>query len=360
MTNVSNAQFPLIPLRDVVVFPQIGQALIISRPKSIAALEQALLQDDRRIVVVAQKSSECEDPRQSDIYQVGTLADVMQMLKCPDGTVRALVEGASRVGINYITELDNWFEVGVAVKEDITRDDILTKTLMRLAVEKFEQFVKASKKINPESLLAVSSVDQPGRLADIIATYLGLDMAERQHCLEIADSTERLEYISHLLSRELELVHLEQQIHDRVRFNLEKTQKEYYLREKMRIIQDELNSDGEQTGEIAEYKQKIAEAKITGIALEKAQKELQRLGKNDAVERRSRCYQDLSGYFSFFALGQIVHARLLISSVPKKFLSKIIMASKKSKNGFWNIWLCANYLKNHWAQFLSGWTAWCR
>ena len=135
-TTVSNIQFPLIPLRDVVVFPQMVQALIISRPKSIAALEQALLQDDRRVVLVAQKSPECENPTQSDIYQVGTIADVMQMLKFPDGTVRALVEGVHRVNINFINDLENWSEAGIAIKEEIVSDDIAAKTLARVGCGK--------------------------------------------------------------------------------------------------------------------------------------------------------------------------------------------------------------------------------
>jgi ATP-dependent Lon protease len=279
MAETSGKQFSLIPLRDVVVFPQMVQALFVSRPKSIAALEQALLRDDRLVVLVAQKDPECEDPRQEDIYQIGTLAEVMQMLKLPDGTVKALVEGSSRVSLDEIHDEPQLFSATVTNQEETIHDDTGTKTLIRLSVEKFEQFVKTTKKINPESLLAVSGIGQPGRLADIIATYLGLELAERQRCLEIIDSTERLEYVSQLLSRELELADLEQQIHDRVRFNLEKTQREYYLREKMRIIQDELNADGEQTGEIAEYKQKIAKAKMSGMALDKAQKELQRLEK---------------------------------------------------------------------------------
>ncbi len=279
MPDIQNTSFPLIPLRDVVVFPQMVQALFVSRPKSIAALEQALMRDDRLVVLVAQKDPETEDPRIDDIYQVGTLAEVMQMLKLPDGTVKALVEGTSRIKLESITDEQNVFEACVTAEHETTDEDVSTKTLVRVTVEKFEQFVKTTKKVNPESLLAVSGIGQPGRLADIIATYLGLDLNERQHCLEIIDSTKRLEYISHLLSRELELAELEQQIHDRVRFNLEKTQREYYLREKLRIIQEELNSDGEQVGEIAEYKQKIAKAKVSGLALEKAQKELQRLEK---------------------------------------------------------------------------------
>lgn len=271
--------YPLIPLRDVVVFPQMVQPLFVSRPKSIAAMEQALLRDDRLVVLAAQRDPECEDPLRDDIYQIGTVAEVMQMLKLPDGTVKVLVEGSCRVSLGEMTEEDPCFSAKVVELKEIVSDDEQTRTLVRVSIEKFEQFVKSTKKINPESLLAVSGIGQPGRLADIIATYLGLEVSERQRCLEILDSTERLEYIGTLLSRELELAYLEQQIHDRVRFNLEKTQREYYLREKMRIIQDELNAEGEQVGEIAEYKQKIAKCKITGVALERAQKELQRLEK---------------------------------------------------------------------------------
>jgi ATP-dependent Lon protease len=279
MADLTTTIFPLIPLRDVVVFPQMVTPLFVSRPKSIAALEQALLRDDRLVVLVAQRDPECEDPKADDIYQIGTLAEVMQMLKLPDGTVKVLVEGSTRVAVDQVIEDPTLFTATVTAQEEIVNDDMATKTLIRLSVEKFEQYVKSTKKINPESLLAVSGIGQPGRLADIIATYLGLDVRERQKCLEIIDSTERLEFISQLLSRELELADLEQQIHDRVRFNLEKTQREYYLREKMRIIQDELNADGEAMGEIAEYKQKIAKAKITGVALERAEKELSRLEK---------------------------------------------------------------------------------
>jgi ATP-dependent Lon protease len=279
MADLTTTIFPLIPLRDVVVFPQMVTPLFVSRPKSIAALEQSLLRDDRLVVLVAQKDPECEEPAEEDIYQIGTLAEVMQMLKLPDGTVKVLVEGSCRISLDSLQDDPNHFSAKVTEQQETVQDDLATKTLIRVSVEKFEQYVKSTKKINPESLLAVSGIGQPGRLADIIATYLGLEVAERQRCLEIFDSTERLEYVSQLLSRELELADLEQQIHDRVRFNLEKTQREYYLREKMRIIQDELNSDSEQMGEIAEYKQKIAKAKMTGVALEKAQKELQRLEK---------------------------------------------------------------------------------
>lgn len=279
MADLSTTLFPLIPLRDVVVFPQMVTPLFVSRPKSISALEQALLRDDRLVVLVAQRDPECEEPHQQDIYEIGTLAEVMQMLKLPDGTVKVLVEGSTRVSLNEVQEEATSFAARVTEQQELVRDDAATKTLIRLAVEKFEQYVKSTKKINPESLLAVSGIGQPGRLADIIATYLGLEVAERQKCLEIFDSSDRLEYVSQLLSRELELADLEQQIHDRVRFNLEKTQREYYLREKMRIIQDELNSDGEQLGEIAEYRQKIAKAKMQGVPLERATKELGRLEK---------------------------------------------------------------------------------
>ncbi|MBX9669347.1 MAG: endopeptidase La [Candidatus Obscuribacterales bacterium] len=279
MVDFDTTYFPLITLRDVVVFPQMVTPLFVSRARSIASLEQALMRDDRLIVLVAQKDAECEEPNQDELYRIGTLAEVMQMLKLPDGTVKVLVEGSTRVRLNDFKEEPALLTVKVTEHPEILIDDTATKTLIRVSVEKFEQYVKSTKKINPESLLAVSGIGQPGRLADIIATYLGLDVAERQRCLEIADARERLEYIGQLLSRELELADLEQQIHDKVRFNLEKTQREYYLREKMRIIQDELNQDGEALGEIAEYKLKIKKCKIKGVALEKVNKELSRLEK---------------------------------------------------------------------------------
>lgn len=279
VADLSTTIFPLIPMRDVVVFPQMVTPLFVHRPKSIAALEQALLRDDRLVVLVAQKDPECEEPKEEDLYTIGTLAEVMQMLKLPDGTVKVLVEGSYRISLEELSSTDEIFTAKVKEYPENERDDEETKTLIRVSVEKFEQYVKSTKKINPESLLAVSGIGQPGRLADIIATYLGLELDERQKSLEITDSFERLEYVSQLLSRELELANLEQQIHDKVRFNLEKTQREYYLREKMRIIQDELNADGEAIGEIAEYKEKIRKCKIKGLALEKANKELQRLEK---------------------------------------------------------------------------------
>ncbi len=279
MVDINEQTFPLIPLRDVVVFPQMVTPLFVSRQKSIAGLEQALMRDDRLIVLVAQKDPECEEPQEKDLYTVGTLAEVMQMLKLPDGTVKVLVEGSCRVQLNKLTVGETNLEAKVSEQKEIDSEDQLTKTLIRVSVNKFEQYVKATKKINPESLLAVSGIGQPGRLADIIATYLSLDVAERQKCLEMVDATERLEYISQLLSRELELAQLEQQIHDRVRFNLEKTQREYFLREKLKIIQDELSNEGGELNEIAEYKQKIAGAQMPAQAEEKAIKELGRLEK---------------------------------------------------------------------------------
>ncbi len=279
MADLNGTIFPLIPLRDVVVFPQMVTPLFVSRPKSISALEQALLRDDRLVVLVAQRDPDTEDPLEDDIFEIGTIAEVMQMLKLPDGTVKVLVEGSARVKVDKLLEEPEHLSAEVTEENEIVKDDDQSKTLIKLTVEKFEQYVKSTKKINPESLLAVSGIGQPGRLADIIATYLGLDVSERQKCLEIIDATERLEYVGQLLSRELELAYLEQQIHDRVRFNLEKTQREYYLREKMRIIQEELNADGEGVGEIAEYKQKLAKAKLPEAAHEKATKELLRLEK---------------------------------------------------------------------------------
>ena len=174
MVDLSTTLFPLIPLRDVVVFPQMVTPLFVSRQKSIAALEQALMRDDRLVVLVAQKDAETEDPKLDDLYQVGTLAEVMQMLKLPDGTVKVLVEGSMRVALDQVEDGPEHFASQVSEMTEILVDDETTRTLIKISVEKFEQYVKSTKKINPESLLAVSGIGQPGRLADIIATYLGL------------------------------------------------------------------------------------------------------------------------------------------------------------------------------------------
>ena len=216
VADLSTTIFPLIPMRDVVVFPQMVTPLFVHRAKSIAALEQALLRDDRLVVLVAQKDPETEDPVEEDLYRIGTVAEVMQMLKLPDGTVKVLVEGSCRISLTEFGENGENFTAKVTDYPEEEKDDAETKTLIRVSVEKFEQYVKSTKKINPESLLAVSGINQPGRLADIIATYLGLELDERQNCLEITDSFERLEFVSRLLSRELELANLEQQIHDKV------------------------------------------------------------------------------------------------------------------------------------------------
>ncbi len=279
MVDLATKYFPLIPLRDVVVYPHIVTPLFVSRPKSINALEQALLADDRLVVLVAQKDPDCEDPNQEDIFQIGTLAEVMQMLRLPDGTVKVLIEGVSRVTIDSLVEDAKVIRSNIIKLDEVEQDDLITKSLVKIAIEKFEQYVNTTKKINPESLLAVAGIGQPGKLADILATYLNLSVKERQKSLEYSNTYERLEYVSQLLSRELEVALIDQEIHDKVRYNLEKTQREYFLREKMKIIQEELVNDDDPTNEIAEYKQKVIKSKMSGVALERANKEIQRLEK---------------------------------------------------------------------------------
>ena len=167
MVDVSTTVFPLIPLRDVVVYPQMVTPLFVSRQRSIAALEQALMRDDRLVVLVAQKDPETEEPKVEDLYQVGTLAEVMQMLKLPDGTVKVLVEGSSRINVTEISEVPEHFTASVSSITEVVTDDEATRTLIKISVDKFEQYVKSTKKINPESLLAVSGIGQPGRLAAV-------------------------------------------------------------------------------------------------------------------------------------------------------------------------------------------------
>ncbi len=279
MVDIATKFYPLIPLKDVVVYPHIVTPLFVNRPKSINALEQALLADDRLVVLSAQKEIDCDDPKQEDIYKIGTLAEVMQMLRLPDGTVKVLIEGVSRVIVETFKEEDKLIRSSIVKLDEVEQDDLITKSLIKIALEKFEQYVNTTKRINPESLLAVAGIGKPGKLADILATYLNLSVKERQACLEFTNTYERLEYISQLLSRELEVALIEQEIHDKVRFNLEKTQREYFLREKMKIIQEELISEDFSGDEITDYKNKVAKAKMSSVANEKALKEIVRLEK---------------------------------------------------------------------------------
>jgi ATP-dependent Lon protease len=252
--------------------------LDVGREKSVRAIEEAMLQD-RYIFLATQKEAQTDDPGVDDIYQVGTVAEVKQLLKLPGGTIRVLVEGVARARISRYQAEEPFFLVEVDQFVERFEKSPQLEALMRNLVHQFEQYVKLSKRIPPETVVSVVNIDDPGRLSDIVVSHLPLRIEDKQRVLESVDITERLETLCTILSKELEILELERRINVRVRKQMEKTQKEYYLREQMKAIQRELGEKDERIAEGEEYREKIAEAKLPKEVEEKALKEVERLEK---------------------------------------------------------------------------------
>lgn len=275
--NVTISQMPMLPLRGVLVFPYTVIHLDVGRKKSINAIEEAMM-GSKKIFLATQKEAQTDEPGEDDIYEVGTVAEIKQILKMPGGTMRVLVEGMHRASI--FAYLDNASYIEVEVEEfakDQVEKDSEIEALMRTLVYQFEQYVRMSKKIPPETVASVVSIEEGGRLADVIASHLSLKVNEKQSILEAMDINKRLNYLCELLAKEMEVLELERKINIRVRKQMEKTQKEYYLREQMKAIQKELGEKDERAAEVAELRESIDKANLPKEALEKANKELERL-----------------------------------------------------------------------------------
>lgn len=274
--NAVHNQLTMLPLRDVVVYPHMVIPLFVGREKSILALEEAMVQD-KQILLVAQKTAAEDDPTPDDLYRVGTLATVLQMLKLPDGTVKVLVEGVERVTIQKIDESPGYF-VGVY---EVMSDEVLSskesEALMRSALTQFEQYVNLSKKIPSEVVSTVAGIEDPSRLADTLATHMALSVEQKQGILETPSLAHRLETLLGLMESEIELFEVEQRIRGRVKKQMEKSQKEYYLNEQMKAIQKELGDVEEGGNDIEQLETKINEAGMPKYALDKAKSELNKL-----------------------------------------------------------------------------------
>ncbi|WP_041458762.1 endopeptidase La [Ammonifex degensii] len=269
---------PLLPLRGILVFPYMVIHLDVGREKSVRAIDETMLKD-RAIFLAAQKDAQKDNPRPEDIYTMGTVAEIKQLLKLPGGTIRVLVEGLARARIRHYLQEDPFFKVEVEqfIEEQPRTSHI--EALMRSLLHQFEQYVKLSKRIPPETLMAIMSIEEPGRLADIVASHLALKIEDKQALLEAIDVATRLEKLCTIVARELEIVELERRINIRVRKQMEKSQKEYYLREQMKAIQKELGEKDERLAEGEEYREKIAQAKLPKEVEERALKEVERLEK---------------------------------------------------------------------------------
>ncbi|MEW6541874.1 MAG: endopeptidase La [Bacillota bacterium] len=269
---------PLLPLRGILVFPYMVIHLDVGRDKSVKAIEEAMIQE-RHIFLATQKEAQTDDPGVDDIYEVGTVAEVKQLLKLPGGTIRVLVEGIGRAKIVKFAAADPYFLVEVDQYLEQFQKTAELEALMRHLVYQFEQYVKLSKRIPPETVVSVVNIEDPGRLSDIVVSHLPLRIEDKQSVLESVRIADRLENLCALLAKELEIVELERRINVRVRKQMEKTQKEYYLREQMKAIQRELGEKDERVAEGEEYREKIAEAKLPKEVEEKALKEVERLEK---------------------------------------------------------------------------------
>ncbi|MGE5623938.1 MAG: endopeptidase La [Bacillota bacterium] len=267
---------PVLPLRDVVVYPHMVIPLFVGRDKSIKALDHGM-QAGKQILLVAQKSPEVDDPADKDLNRVGTLSTILQLLKLPDGTVKVLVEGGDRAKIQQITDGPYFSAMVTVLRQHKQYDERETDVLMRSALSLFDQYVKLNKKIPPEILTSLAGIDAPGRLADTIAAHMQLKLEEKQKILEIEDVRERLEHVMALIEGEIDVLQIEKRIRTRVKQQMEKSQREYYLNEQMKAIQKELGELEDAPNELEELERKIQKAGMTKEAREKASSELNKL-----------------------------------------------------------------------------------
>ncbi|MGV3626534.1 MAG: LON peptidase substrate-binding domain-containing protein, partial [Betaproteobacteria bacterium] len=276
VTNeISKLEMPLLPLRDVVVFPHMVIPLFVGRPKSIKALETAM-ETGKSIVLVAQKSAAKDEPAPDDLYDVGSIANILQMLKLPDGTVKVLVEGSQRARIHGVEDVKTHFTVQVTPIASDPDLDSETEAMRRTMIQQFDQYVKLNKKIPPEILTSLAGIDDAGRLADTIAAHLPLKLEQKQEVLEMIGVKQRLEHLLKVVDGELDILQVEKRIRGRVKRQMEKSQREYYLNEQVKAIQKELG-ETEEGADIDEIEKRIKAARIPKEARKKADAELKKL-----------------------------------------------------------------------------------
>jgi ATP-dependent Lon protease len=267
---------PVLPLRDIVVFPQGVAPLFVGREKSVRALEQ-VMRGDKQILLVTQRDREQDDPTPKDIYDVGVIANVLQLLKLPDGTVKVLVEGKDRAAVLRFTNREAYYEAEAAVVEEEGGEAHEAEALSRAVIEQFENYVKLNKKVPPEAQAAIPQITDPGELADAIATHLAVKISDRQQLLEIFNVVKRLEKVFALMEGEISVLQVEKKIRTRVKRQMEKTQREYYLNEQMKAIQRELGEQDDARDELIELEKRIKKTKLSKEARSKAESELKKL-----------------------------------------------------------------------------------
>jgi ATP-dependent Lon protease len=328
-------RMPLLPLRDIVVFPHMVVPLFVGRQRSIKALEEAT-QKQGPIFLSSQKDAKTNDPTEDDIYKIGTLGTVVQMLKLPDGTVKVLIEGKKRAQIARFVSHPDFFMVEVDEAREVVERNTEIEALTREVHTTFENYVKLKKKIPPEMVMSVSSIDDPGRLADTIVAHLGIKIEERQNLLETFNAAERLEKVLAHMRAEIEILEVERRIRSRVKKQMERSQKEYYLNEQMRAIQKELGEKDEFKNEIQEIEEKIKQKKLSAEAKDKVEKELKKLKMMSPMSAEATVVRNYIDWI-ISCRGMSSPTISSISTKLKKSWKRITTAWKKSKSGSLNI-----------------------
>jgi ATP-dependent Lon protease len=276
MQEPLNASYPVLPLRDIVVFPHMIVPLFVGREKSVRALEEVMA-DDKQILLAAQRNPADDDPETGDIFKAGVVANVLQLLKLPDGTVKVLVEGQSRVRITEYLENDNFFEARAEYLTEMPGDAATTAAMIRSVGTEFERYAKVKKNVPEEALASVVETEEPAKLADLVSGHLGIEVAQKQELLETLSVSERLEKVFGLMQGEMSVLQVEKKIKTRVKTQMERTQREYYLNEQMKAIQKELGDGEDGQNEVAELEGRVEATKLSAEAREKVDAEIKKL-----------------------------------------------------------------------------------
>lgn len=276
MTSSSPLNLPVLPLRDIVVFPGMVVPLFVGREKSVKALE-SVVKANNKILLVSQKNGSQDIPTTDDLYRVGTIATVLQLLRLPDGTVKVLVEGVQRAKVAKFLDTGEFYEAETEELSEPVGDAVETEAMFRSVISKFEEYIKLNKKIQPETLGAVGKITSPSILADTVAAHMSIDIPTKQEILEIIKVSERLEHVYALMESEIGVLNTEKRIRGRVKRQMEKTQREYYLNEQLKAIQKELGEIDEGRDEASELEEKLKKTKLSKEAREKCESELKKL-----------------------------------------------------------------------------------
>ena len=332
--HARGALYPVLPLRDIVVFPHMIVPLFVGREKSVRALED-VMKDDKQILLVTQKNAAQDDPATADIFTVGTVGTVLQLLKLPDGTVKVLVEGRHRARIQRFADNDQFFQAFADTFGERAGTQQETEALARTVVSQFEQYIKLNKKIPPEVLVSINQIEEPGKLADTVASHLTLKIPEKQELLETEAIAERLEKVFGYMEGEIGVLQVEKRIRNRVKRQMEKTQREYYLNEQLKAIQKELGEGEDGRDEMAELEERIAKTKFSKEARDKAMAELRKLKSMSPMSAEATVVRNYLDWL-LSVPWQIVPRSNGISKGQRRCSTPIISVLRRSKSASLN------------------------